>query len=88
MIEASKKAGASGATIINGRGTSQSEENSFMGVSIQPEKDIVMILVKKAIRKKVMKSIAQDCELEKQGKGILVCLPVDDSIGVSHLADK
>ena len=88
VIEASKKAGASGATIISGRGTSQNEDNSFMGVSIQPEKDIVMILVKKTIRKKVMKAIAQDCELEKQGKGLLVCLPVDDTVGVGHLIEK
>lgn len=88
VVEASKNAGADGATILSGRGTSIHENTKIMGVQIQPEKDVVFSLVKKSIRKKVMKEIVRVCNLNTSGKGITFCLPVDEIAGAPHLFKK
>ena len=54
VIDASKLAGADGATVLQGRGTGIHENSTFMGVGIQPGKDIVLTLVQKSQRKNVM----------------------------------
>ncbi|MBR1925732.1 MAG: hypothetical protein IJ837_02630 [Clostridia bacterium] len=85
VVDASKKAGADGATIIHARGTSIRESKSFMGVAIQPDKEIVFTLVKKSQRKNVMKEIVKNCNLQTEGKGICFALPVDEIAGAPHL---
>ena len=85
VMEAAKNAGAEGATIINARGNGIHENDTVLGVSIQPEKEVVMILVRKTIRKKVMREICKHCGLGEEGKGICFSLPVDEMSGVSHL---
>ncbi len=85
VIEAGKMAGADGATVINGIGRSVHDETSFMGVSIHPDKEIILILVKKSARKDIMKEIVRSCNLATEGKGLTFCLPVDEVAGISHL---
>lgn len=85
VITASKQAGAEGATIINARGSGVHERDTFLGVAIQPEKEVVMILIRKAIRKKVMREIVKNCSLNDEGRGVVFSLPVDEIGGISHL---
>lgn len=88
VINASKSAGADGATILSGRGTSIHENTVLLGVPIQPEKEMVLILVKKSLRKTVMKEIVRVCNLNTEGKGISFSLPVDEIAGAPHLFKK
>ena len=53
VVDTAREAGATGATIITGRGTSIHETDKFLGISIQPEKELVLVLVKKAGRRKI-----------------------------------
>ena len=47
VVAGAREAGARGGTIFYGRGTGNSEKDSIMGVSIEPEKEIVLTLTKK-----------------------------------------
>ena len=85
VMESAKKAGAEGATIISARGNSIHETDTVLGISIQPEKDVVMILVKKQIRKRVMREICSSSGLSDAGQGICFSLPVDEVGGIVHL---
>ena len=85
VVVAARNAGASGVTIINGRGTGVHEKDSILGVSIQPEKELVLTLVKKEEKSKVMKAIVDGSNLNKEGKGICFSLPVQDVAGINHL---
>ena len=49
-MEAAKQYGARGGTVMHGRGTASKEAEKFFNISIQPEKEIVMILAKKEIK--------------------------------------
>lgn len=88
VIKASKFAGAEGATILQGRGTSIHENETFMGVDIQPGKEIILIMVRKSQRKNIMKEIVRVCNLSTQGKGMTFAVPIDEVAGVPHLLKK
>ena len=44
-MDAAKQFGARGGTVVHGRGTVSKEAEKFFNISIQPEKDIVIIIV-------------------------------------------
>lgn len=88
VIDTAKKAGASGATIIHGRGTGIHEQDSFFGISIQPEKELVLILVFKEERSKIMAEISKQAHLNESGKGLCFSVPVNDVAGINYLIKK
>ena len=61
------------------------EAQKFLGISIQPEKDIILIVVRREEKNKVMKAIAEAAGINTQGKGIIFSLPVDSAIGLSEI---
>ena len=84
-MEAAKKAGAQGGTIISARGSGIHEAERLFGFSIQPEKDIVLILIKHQEKSAIMKAITQGAGLTTEGKGLSFSLPVDDVAGIVHM---
>jgi nitrogen regulatory protein PII len=83
VMEAAKSAGARGGTILNGRGTANKEAESFFHIAIQPEKEVVMILVDKEIKDAVLHALYQKAGLDTMGQGIAFSLPVDDVVGLT-----
>jgi nitrogen regulatory protein PII len=84
VVEAAKKSGARGATVLSARGTGTAETEKFFGLTIQPEKDIVMILVPSEIRRDVMTEICKNTGLSSEGKGISFSLPVSEVAGINN----
>ncbi len=84
-MEAAKKAGAKGGTIISARGAGIHEAEKFLGFSIQPEKEIVLILVRHNEKSAIMKAITLGAGLNTEGKGLTFSLPVEDVAGIVHL---
>ena len=83
VVEAAREAGANGGTIIYGRGTSPFEKDSIMGVSIQPEKEIIMTLTPTDNKSNIMQTIVEKAHLEEAGMGICFSLPVNQVRGIS-----
>ena len=81
MTEA-KKGGATGGTTLNGRGMNSDKIIKFLNITIEPEKDIVLILVKDDLKNEVMKKIINGCGLKTPGAGICFSLPVDYVAGL------
>lgn len=84
VMEAAKEQGATGGTVIYARGAGIHEAEKFFGISIQPEKEIVMTLVEKEKRREIMHAIAEKCGLNTEGRGMAFSLPVDDVMGIVH----
>ncbi|MGN1227797.1 MAG: hypothetical protein ACI4TX_04045, partial [Christensenellales bacterium] len=68
-----------------GRGTGIRETNNFLGVQIQPEKDLIIILTPKADRNKIMQAICKSAGLNTEGQGLCFSIPVEDWSGICHL---
>ena len=50
VVDAAKSAGAQGGTVLHARGTGVHEAEKFFGISIQPEKEMVLTLVPSGIK--------------------------------------
>lgn len=81
VMDAAKSKGATGGTIINARGTA-GETEKFFNISIQPEKELVMIVVKRENRREIMEEITLKAGLKTVGQGVLFSLPVEDTAGM------
>ena len=80
-MNAARSCGARGGTILNARGTGNDEIEKFFGVPIQPEKELILIVVDKEITENVLMQIYKEAGLETKGQGIAFSIPVDDMIG-------
>ena len=83
VMTAAKEFGAGGGTVIHGRGTASSEAEKLYKITVQPEKEIVMILVKSDIKDDILKALYRSVGLNTPGQGIAFSLPVDAVVGLS-----
>ena len=83
VMEAAKKLGAKGGTVINARGTAPKDAESIFGITIQPEKEIVMILVPSSIKANLLHALYKEAGLDTAGQGIAFALPVDGVVGLA-----
>ena len=82
VMDAARKAGAGGGTVIHAKGTGLEREEQFLGVSIASEKEMLFIVVKTELKNDVMRSVMRDAGLESKAKSILFSLPVTDTAGL------
>ncbi len=85
IIEASKEAGAEGATIMFGRGTGVHEQKKLLGIPIEPEKEIIFTVVPAEISQNVLEAIIKAGKLERPATGIAFVLELKKVAGVVHL---
>lgn len=83
VMDAAKKVGAKGGTIINARGTAGKEAEKFFGISVQDEKEIVMILTSTECKNAILEKLYEEVGLNSAGQGIAFSLPVDGVVGLS-----
>jgi len=76
-------AGASGGTILNARGQAHEGAVKFFGVSVQDEKEIILILTSKAKKVSIMRALCEAHGFNSKAQGIIFSLPVDDVLGLS-----
>lgn len=85
VVDAAREAGVHGGTVLYARGTGVHEIEKFFDISIQPEKEIVMTLVKKEDTQQVMHAIIKAAGLKTEGRGLSFALPVSDVVGINHM---
>ena len=88
VMDAARNVGARGGTVIHARGTANKEAEQFFNISIQPEKEIVMILVTADIRDAVLHALYKEVGLKDPAQGIAFALPVSNVVGLSTYSDK
>lgn len=84
VMDSAKKVGATGGTVINARGTAGKDAEKFFGVAVDPEKEIVMILVPADKKDDVLHALYKDVGLDSPGQGIAFSLPVDSVVGITE----
>lgn len=81
VMNAAKKMGANGGTVIRGRGLGNKEAVKLFGFQIEPGRELVLNVVEEEIKNKVMEEITKEVGLKTPGKGICISLPVDSVAG-------
>lgn len=82
VMEAAKKFGATGGTVINARGTASKEAETFFHITIEPEKELVMILVPERLKNDILNALYEEVGLNTAGQGIAFSMPVDGVVGL------
>jgi len=83
VVNAAKEAGARGGTIFYARGTGVHDAEKFLGVAIQPEKEVVLTLVKKDDVREIISAITEKAGLMTDGRGVSFVLPVARTAGIA-----
>ena len=81
VMDAAKQFGAMGGTVIHGRGTANKESEKMFGITVQPEKEVVLIVVPTSIKENVLHSLYKSVGLATPGQGVAFSLPVDAAVG-------
>lgn len=75
VVKASQEAGNEGAVIIKGRGIGKTEKK-FFGLRIEPENEVVMIVVPERLVLNVSKAIYEKLDYKSEAKGVVFVLPI------------
>ncbi len=82
VMEAARPKGATGGTVFSSRRVGSEEAMKFWGITIQPEREIVMILSDKAGKHDIMQAISEHCGMASEAHGMVLSLPVDAVAGL------
>ena len=86
VVEAARDAGATGSTVIpSARGEGLKVAKTFFGLSLETQRDVILLLVEEHMCRDILETIARVGEFEANpGSGIAFSIDVDDAVGVSH----
>ncbi len=83
VMDAAKEVGARGGTVMHAKGTANKDAEQFFQITIQPDKEVVMILVPTGIKDDVLHAIYKNAGLKSEGSGIAFSMPVNNVVGLS-----
>ncbi len=83
-MDAARACGALGGTILHGRGTASKEAEKMFNISVQQEKEIVMILAKSGKVDAILKGLFHAVGSSTPAQGIVFALPVDQTAGLGR----
>lgn len=86
VMDAAREAGATGATVIsNARGEGMVKSKTFLGLSLETQRDVLLFLVEEHLSRKILETV---CDVgrfdETPGTGIAFQIDVEDAVGVQH----
>ncbi len=86
VMTASREAGATGATVItNARGEGLERAKTFLGLDLETQRDVVLMLVEEHLSRYILEEINRVGQFDrKAGTGIAFQIDVEDAVGVSH----
>ena len=87
VMDAARQFGARGGTVLRARGTANPESELLFGISVQPEKEMVMILVESGLKDDILHALYREVGLNTPGQGIAFALPVDSVVGLSSMQE-
>jgi len=88
VIDAARKAGATGATVITGvRGEGLEPEKTFLGLELTAQRDVVLFLVAEPKAREILETIAEAGQFDKEpGAGIAFQVAIEDAVGMKTQA--
>ncbi len=83
VMDAAREFGARGGTVLHARGTANPEAEKIFRITVQPEKEMVMIIVPSEIKEDILHALYKAVGLNTPGQGIAFSLPVEDTVGLT-----
>ncbi|MDJ0880172.1 MAG: P-II family nitrogen regulator [Gammaproteobacteria bacterium] len=86
IVDAAREKGATGSTVItSARGEGLQASKTFLGLSLETQRDVTLLLVEEHLTRDILETIAEAGEFDANpGSGIAFSIDVEDAVGVSH----
>ena len=86
IVDAARDHGATGSTVItSARGEGMNVSKTFLGLSLENQRDMVLLLVEEHMCRDILETISTVGEFEANpGSGIAFSIDVEDAVGVAH----
>lgn len=81
VMNAARAAGATGGTVLHGKGTVTEGEKNFLGVSIAHGKEVILIVAKSEKKSEIMRSIVRNAGPSTEAGAIAFSLPTSEVAG-------
>lgn len=88
VMAAARPAGATGGTVISGKGTGIRKSEKFMGISLADEKDVVMIVAPADKKAAIMKEIIEKAGASSPAGAMCFSLPVSQVVGLRVIEEE
>jgi nitrogen regulatory protein PII len=82
VMDIARREGATGGTIIHARGTANPNAEKEFQITINPEKDMIILTVKTEIKDNILKAIYNEAGLGSDANGVAFSLPVTNVVGI------
>lgn len=82
VMDAARPAGAHGGTVLRAHGTGTPAAEEKFGITVSPDKEIVMIVVSSESTDAVLHALYKEVGLATPGQGIAFTLPIDNVVGL------
>lgn len=83
VMQAARKAGAGGGTIVHAKGTANQYTEKFFGITLSEEKEIVLIVTRNTDRDRIMEAIKTEAGVASDAHTIIFSLPVENVAGIA-----
>ena len=84
IMNVANRNGANGGTLIRGRGIGGKGSFKLFNFTVEPERDIILIVCTNEEKNKIMKAILDKNGINTESKGICFSLPIDATVGIDE----
>jgi len=83
FMNVAKEAGATGGTVVHARGLAHEGPVKFFGISVQEEREIVLVLTNREKKLPIMEAVSRSCGITTKAEGLIFSLPVENVMGLN-----
>jgi len=83
FMNVAREAGASGGTVVHARGLAHAGPVKFFGISVQEEREIVLVLTSREKKLPIMEAVSRSCGITTKAEGLIFSLPVEKVMGLN-----
>lgn len=87
VMNAARSAGATGGTVLHGKGEGGKNEDKFYNVSIASEKEVILIVARKEQKSEIMRAILEKAGPKTDAEAIVFSLPTSEVAGFGMFED-
>ena len=85
VMEVARAEGVRGGTVLHARQAAVKEASKFFGISLQPDKEMILIIVGEAHKIELMRSISKALGMRSGAHGLVISLPIDSCAGLTPI---
>lgn len=83
IMESAKEAGATGGTVVHATGSGMENLETFFGMTLKPEKELIIILTRQSLKNGIMQAIMKTNGTGTDADSFVLALPVDQVAGLT-----